>query len=96
MMIYGYKRTSSGRKKSQFPLGSVSWDGKLVLDVRDRTLRENLRSFFAEPLWVPVPLGDECTLMGHTWEELPSGTEEHFWEAVKRLHHRELFVDLDS
>ena len=45
MMLYGYKRTSKGRKRSEFPLGSLEWEDKLVLNVRDRTLREKLKSF---------------------------------------------------
>lgn len=96
MMIYGYKRTAKGRARSEFPLGSVEWKGSLVLQVRDRALRESLKEYFTEPLWVPIPLGDENRLMGHTWEELSPGTEEHFLEAVKRLHRRDMFVDLDS
>jgi hypothetical protein len=96
MMLYGYKRTSKGRQRSEFPLGRIDWEGKLVLQVRDRTLRENLRKYFEEPIWVPVPLGDEDGFMGHTWECLKPGDEEHFLEAVKRLHRQEMFVDLDS
>lgn len=96
MMLYGYKRTSKGRVRSEFPLGSLDWDDKPVVNVRDRTLRESLREYFKESVWVPVPLGDDDQVMGHTWECLESGTEEHFFEAVKRLHRRDMFVDLDS
>lgn len=96
MMLYGFKRTAKGRVRGEFPLGSVEWNGELVLKVRDRQLRESLKAYFSEPIWVPLPLGDESRLMGHTWEELPSGTEEHFLEALKRLHRREIFADLDS
>ena len=96
MMLYGFKRTSKGRQRSEFPLGSVEWEGQAVVKVRDRHLRESLREYFAEPIWVPVPLGDEDNLMGHTWECLQVGEEVHFLEAVKRLHRRDLFVDLDS
>lgn len=96
MILYGYKRTSKGRKRSEFPVGSIDWDGKLVLQVRDRTLRESIRDYFKEPIWVPLPLGDEDMIMGHTWECLQAGDEEHFLEAVKRLHKKDLFVDLDS
>lgn len=96
MMLYTYKRTSKGRVKSEFPLGSIDWDGKLVLTIRDRTLRENLRNYFEEPIWVPIPLGDEDQIMGHTWECLQPGDEEHFLEAVKRLHRRDLYADIDS
>ena len=96
MMIYGYKRSPKGRKRSEFPLGSLEWDDKLILNVRGRTLREKLKTYFEQPLWVPIPLGDSDNLMGHTWDKLEPGDEEHFLEAVKRLHREELFVDLDS
>lgn len=96
MILYGYKRTSKGRKRSEFPIGNIDWDGKLVLEVRDRALRESLKEYFQEPIWVPLPLGDAENFMGHTWECLRPGDEEHFLEAVKRLHRRDLFVDLDS
>lgn len=96
MMLYAYKRTSKGRQRSEFPLGSVEWKGELVINVRDRTLRESLRAYFEEALWVPIPLGDENRVMGHTWEQLVPGDEEHFFEAVKRLHRRDMVADLDS
>lgn len=96
MMLYGYKRTSKGRVRSEFPLGSIEWNGQPVVNVRDRNLRDNLRNYFTVPLWVPVPLGDEHMMMGHTWEELKPGTEEHFLEAVKRLHSQDMYCDLDS
>lgn len=96
MMLYGFKRTSSGRHRSEFPLGSLDWDGKLVVNVRDRNLRESLKTYFQEAIWIPVPLGDQDKVMGHTWERLEAGDEEHFYEAVKRLHSRDMFVDLDS
>lgn len=96
MILYPYKRTPKGRQRGEFPLGSVEWQGKTVVNVRDRALRESLREYFLEPIWVPIPLGDEESIMGHTWERLEPGDEVHFLEAVKRLHRRELFVDLDS
>lgn len=96
MKLYPLKRTSKGRKQGEFPLGSVDWEDGLKLDVRDRQLRESLREYFQQPVWVPLPMGDEDELMGHTWECLDPGDEEHFFEAVRRLHRRDLVVDLDS
>lgn len=96
MKLYPFKRTSKGRKRGEFPLGSVDWDDGLKIDVRDRTLRESLREYFAQPIWVPLPMGDEDELMGHTWECIEAGDEEHFFEAVRRLHRRDLILDLDS
>lgn len=96
MRLYAYKRTSKGRQKSEFPLGRIEWDGRLVLSVRDRQLRESLKEYFQKPVWVPIPLGDEDNLMGHSWECLEAGDEEHFFEALKRLHQRDLYVSLDD
>ena len=95
-MLYGFRRTSAGRKRSEFPLGTIDWDGSLVMNVRDRHLRDRLKEYFEKPLWVPVPLGDQDRLMGHSWERLEPGDEEHFFEALKRLHREDLFVDMDS
>lgn len=96
MKLYGYRRTSKGRQRSEFPLGSVDWDEGLVMDIRDRQLRQSLTEYFQQPVWVPLPLGDGDQLMGHTWECLEAGDEEHFFEALKRLHQRDLFVDVES
>jgi len=96
MILYPLKKSSKGRERGEFPLGQVDWDGDLVLEVRDRSLRDKLKSYFQEPIWVPVPLGDEDQIMGHTWECLEPGGEEHFFEAVKRLHQMDMIVDLDS
>ncbi|MFA7480368.1 MAG: hypothetical protein WC314_07675 [Vulcanimicrobiota bacterium] len=95
-MLYGYIRTSQGRKRSEFPLGTLEWRDKVILNIRDRSLRDKLNTYFQEPLWVPLPLGDSDALMGHTWDRLEPGDEEHFMEALKRLHRLDLFVDLDS
>jgi hypothetical protein len=96
MMLFSYKKSSKGRQRGEFPLGQIDWEGKPVVTVRDRTLREQLREYFQQPIWVPIPLGDEDNVMGHTWECLQPGDEEHFLEAVKRLHQKDMVVDLDS
>lgn len=96
MMLYALRRTTSGRQRGEFPLGSLRWDKGLVVEVRDRALRDSLRAYFSEPVWVPLPLGDQETVLGHTWECLEPGDEEHFQEAARRLYRKDLYLDLTS
>lgn len=94
MMLYALRKTSSGRLKGEFPLGSVRWEDGLVVEVRDRNIRDILKAYFQEPVWVPLPLGDTQTLLGHTWERLEPGDEEHFMEAARRLYRKDLYLDM--
>lgn len=96
MMLYSLRKTSGGRQKGEFPLGSLRWDNGLVIDIRDRTVREAVRDYFQQPVWVPLPLGDGQQMLGHTWECLEPGDEEHFMEAARRLYRRDLFLDIAS
>ena len=95
MMLYPYKQTSKGRKRGEFPIGSISWDDGLKIEIRDRSMRESLKEYFAKEVWVPLPMGDEDCLMGHTWECLEAGDEDHFYEAVRRLHQKDLIAIAD-
>ena len=94
MMLYSLRKTSSGRQKGEFPLGSLSWQDGLVVEVRDRTVREALKEYFQQPVWVPLPLGDSQSMLGHTWECLEPGDEEHFLEAARRLYRKDLYLDM--
>lgn len=92
-MLYSLRKTAQGRLKGEFPLGSVRWEnGGLIVEVRDRTVRDTLREYFRQPVWVPLPLGDGQTVLGHTWECLEPGDEEHFLEAARRLYRIDLFL----
>lgn len=95
MMLYSLRKTSSGRQKGEFPVGSLHWDGAVRVEVRDRTLREALKAYFEQPVWVPLPLGDGQRLLGHTWECLEPGDEEHFLEAARRLYRKDLYLDMN-
>lgn len=96
MMLYSLRKTSSGRPKGEFPLGSLRWDNGLVVEVRDRTVRDALKEYFQQPVWVPLPLGDGQKLLGHSWECLEPGDEEHFVEAARRLYRKDLFLDMTA
>lgn len=95
-MLYSLRKTSSGRQRGEFPLGSLRWQDGLVIEVRDRAIREALKAYFQEPVWVPLPLGDGSRFLGHTWECLQPGDEEHFLEAARRLYRHDLYLDLSS
>lgn len=97
MVLYSYRRSERGRVRGEFPLGKIFFDHAGVqIEVRDRSLREQLKAFFSQEIWVPVPLGDQDRLMGHTWEVLEPGEPEHFEEAVRRLPRLELFLERES
>ena len=93
MKIYALRKTSQGRQHGEFPLGSLSWEEGVKIEVRDRALRDSLRDYFAQPVWVPLPMGDD-RVFGHTWECLEPGDEEHFMEAARRLYRKDLYLDI--
>ncbi len=96
-MLYSYRRSDRGRIRGEFPLGKIAFDEHgLRIQVRDRALREQLEAYFAEEIWVPIPLGDQDRVMGHTWEVLEPGEPEHFEEAVRRLPQLELLLERDA
>lgn len=94
MMLYALRKTAGGRQRGEFPLGTLKWEDGVVVEVRDRTVRESLREYFQQPVWVPLPLGDGALVLGHTWECLEPGDEEHFLEAARRLYRKDLFLDM--
>lgn len=95
-MLYSLRKTPGGRQKGEFPLGKLRWDNGLVIEVRDRHVRETLREYFQQPVWVPLPLGDDQSVLGHTWERLEPGDEEHFVEAARRLYRKDLYLDMTA
>ncbi len=89
MLIYPLLQTRDGRQQAEFPVGSLSWDSSsgVVLDCPDREVFRRLHRHFSFPLTVRRPRGASTSVLAHEWEELSPGTEEHFREAVARLHH---------
>ena len=94
MMLYSLRKTPNGRLKGEFPLGSLRWENGLVVEIRDRHVRDAVKEYFQEPVWVPLPLGDGQKLLAHTWECLEPGDEEHFMEAARRLYRKDLYLDM--
>ena len=89
MLVYPLIKTRDGRQQAEFPVGSVSWTPAegVVLDCPDRDVFRRLHRHFSFPLTVRRARGSPTSVLTHEWEELSPGTEEHFREAVARLHH---------
>lgn len=88
LLIYPLLKTRDGRRIGEFPVGSLSWEASTgtVLDCPDRELFRLLHRHFSWPIAVRRAQGGLGTVLVHEWEELPPGSEEHFREAVSRLH----------
>lgn len=69
-------------------MGTVEWDAEngVVLDVPDRELFRALHGHFSRPLLARRARGSPASVLAHEWVELPPGTEDHFREALARLH----------
>jgi hypothetical protein len=88
LLIHPLLKTRDGRKIGEFPVGSLSWDAATgtVLDSPDRDLLRLLQRHFLWPIMVRRARGGPASALLHEWEELAPGSEEHFREAVNRLH----------
>lgn len=86
--IFPLVSTRTGRKLGEFPLGSVSFneDG-LKVDLPDAAVQRRVEALFTNPLRIRRAAGEINMALTYTWEELEPGSEEHFQEAVARLHH---------
>ncbi len=88
MLVYPLLPTRDGRQQAEFPVGTLSFgvaEG-VVLDCPDREVFRRLHRHFSFPLTVRRGRGASTSVLSHEWEELSPGTEEHFREAVARLH----------
>ncbi|MGI5844341.1 MAG: hypothetical protein ACOX9B_09225 [Candidatus Xenobium sp.] len=88
LLIHPLLKTRDGRKTGEFPVGSLSWNAATgtVLDSPDRDLLRLLQRHFSWPIMVRRARGGPASALLHEWEELAPGSEEHFREAVNRLH----------
>ena len=85
--IFPLVSTRTGRKSGEFPLGSVSFSEEgLKVDLPDATIQRRVETLFTSPLRIRRALGEINVALTYTWEDLEPGTEEHFQEAVARLH----------
>ncbi len=97
IVLYPIVRGPQGRARGEFPVGKVGWDGSSVtIHCRDRGIRERLERLFFKPLVIRTPLGSYESALAHRWEELPSGTEEHFFECTRRLHQLNLMPTFED
>ncbi|HXE73692.1 MAG TPA: hypothetical protein VNO81_13605 [Candidatus Nitrosotenuis sp.] len=91
MLLYPLRATREGRRAGEFPLATVQWTPQgVVLECPDHQLAERLRQVFFRPLKARVARVAAGEVQGHRWVELPPGTEEHFREALLRLHRLDL------
>ncbi|MGE0490401.1 MAG: hypothetical protein AB7S38_14425 [Vulcanimicrobiota bacterium] len=94
MIIYPLVNARDGRKRGEFPVGRLDWDGETVsIDCRDRHYRQALEKLFLNPLRIRIPVGGYETALGHRWAELLPGTDEHFLECLRRVSKLGLVVD---
>lgn len=94
MILYRLRNTRSGRRRDEFPAGSLDFvDGRLALEVHDKALSKKLSALFAETYRVRRVCGSPETFLGHTWVDLQPGSEQHYHEGLRRLIHLDLMVD---
>lgn len=93
MILYRLRNTKEGRKREEFPVGTVSFrEGQTCIEVSDRALSKRIGQLFAETFRVRVVRGTPETFLSHAWLSLEPGTEQHFDEGLRRLVHLELDV----
>ena len=86
MILYRLRVTREGRKRDEFPSGSIFFEaGQLRLDVPDRQLARSIQNLFQEPFQVRSVRGSTDTFLSHSWVTLQPGSEQHFDEAVRQL-----------
>lgn len=85
-VILPVRSTKEGRKRGEFPVGTVHFADSLVhFEVPDRRICERLRKHFSQDFRVRVFRGSGDNIMAHGFESLPAGNERHFDEALRRL-----------
>lgn len=86
-VIYPLVNGREGRKKGEFPVGTAALeDGAVSLECPDYAVNRRLEALFCGTLRVRRPLGGPESVLTYGWTELEPGGEEHFLEALARLH----------
>lgn len=86
MILYRLRNTREGRKRDEFPSGSIRYtEGRLELDVPDKTLARSILKHMGENFRVREVRGSPETFLSHAWITLHPGTEQHYDEAVRQL-----------
>ena len=91
MILYRLRNTKEGRKREEFPVGTLFFsDGQVRAEVSDRSLQKRIQQLFSESFRVRVVRGSPDTFLAHAWVTLEPGSEQHFDEGLRRLVHLEL------
>ena len=94
MIVYRVRNTKEGRKRDEFPAGTLEFrEGQLLLEVPDRALASRIQKLFQEPFRVRVVRGSTDTYLAHSWTQLEPGDERHFDEGLRRLIQLNLTVE---
>ncbi|MBT9586317.1 hypothetical protein IV102_23445 [bacterium] len=86
MILYRLRSTREGRKRDEFPSGSITFEeGQVRLDVPDRNLAKSIVALFQENFRVREMRGSLDTFLGHAWVVLRPGSEQHYDEGLRHL-----------
>ena len=93
MILYRLRNTREGRKRDEFPSGTIAFEnGQLLLDVPDRNLARSIVKLFEESFRVREVRGSTDTFLGHCWVMLQPGGEQHYDEGLRQLVRLNLVV----
>ncbi len=86
--IYPLVKTKDGRRRGEFPLGTLSRsnDGEIKVDCPDAQTATKLRLHFSSPISVRRSLGSQASVVFHSWETINPDDDDYFEEALSRLH----------
>jgi len=86
MILYRLRSTREGRKRDEFPSGTIDFvEGQVQLDVPDKELARAIHKLLQESFRVRAVRGSTETFLGHAWITLEPGSEQHFDEALRHL-----------
>jgi hypothetical protein len=86
MILYRLRNTKEGRRREEFPVGTLDFrEGQVIVEVSDRQLSKQVKALFGETFRVREARGQVDTYLGHAWVDLVPGNERHFDEGLRRL-----------
>lgn len=87
-VLYSLIKGRDGRKPSEFSVAAVSVNDewKVIIDCPNREMFRKLRDFFGAPMRVRVHIAKPPGFYSYGWKEVEPGSEQHFREALNRLH----------
>ncbi len=87
-VLYSLIKGRSGRKPSEFSVATVTVNDEwqVVIDCPNREIFRKLREFFGTPMQVRQHIAKPPNYFSYSWKEVSPGCEQHFREALNRLH----------